>query len=388
MKLILRIVYSVKTRVFPAQLSTDLPNSTVPTCMTRRIFFALNSQVPSVRHHQIPPSTLGNCSQSLHFVGELGQRQPVDWLNEQKVLARLSFWERWVYRAWWALWAVLNLAIRTTYEQIRPTENYVRGVRRAAIVLARRTVRGGILRSWFASLARQLRRVELARLDPIGAVWLRETSKKRFEASARKQNRFDDDVHEYEMAFRRLKILTGQMQDRTNEQRFFTLEIKNKMLKLETGFLERTAGGWYGRFSGFGNSLIYPVVWVLLFALCLTMATAYLSMGAEGKVGGLCMPFSENCQAPPLPDIKIGEGLIFFIRSVFPLFMFSQLKLFGSEGDSLTLLAPLVGSTENPVDPGSAEHVTFVVVLMLHSVFNVIFWFLFALALRRKFQID
>jgi hypothetical protein len=194
---------------------------------------------------------------------------------------------------------------------------------------------------------------------------------------------------EFERAYRRLKNLMEDIRARGEEGRFFTLEIRSRMKRVgdkEVSFAERLAARLYGGLADYGRSITRPFLWIVVLAGLLTLLGWGISR-APPVCGLFSLPSVEgvspvSCALPPAgPPLAASSLVLFFLQSLFPLFLFSQLDLFGSTSGTSSWIEYLLTS-------GTWRSLVFDIGSIVHAVLNVILWFLFALALRRKFQID
>lgn len=166
---------------------------------------------------------------------------------------------------------------------------------------------------------------------------------------------------EYESAYRRLKILMADIGSRTDEQKFFAFEIQSRIQRRddEVQAAERWFARLYGVVAGYGRNIWAPLVWLLVLSLMFTGLIAGLSIWA-GK-------------GAPVMNL-----LTYFAKSIPPSFMVREQSIIGT------------GSVEYQewLHSVLARHdLIFSSVATVHQLLNLILWFLFALALRRRFQI-
>ena len=187
----------------------------------------------------------------------------------------------------------------------------------------------------------------------------------------RDANREERNTHfeRYERAFRTLKLAMEGHRARREESRFFRKELEARRLRpsirpveggpKEVTISEKVVSHLYERVSGFGDSLLIPLLW--LSALWGGSAIVYSLL--VGDLPLTCTFLDSGCRLSPATVIAAE-------RTWFPL-----------ANQSAQMLAWLDESTRG-------VELLAAVIGIIHRIIAAILIFLFALAIRRKFQIS
>lgn len=177
------------------------------------------------------------------------------------------------------------------------------------------------------------------------------------------QRKHDERFAEVEDAFRTLKQAMEANRNRSEEARFFKLEIRARCRRRDAAVpsWERAIAYLYGKTSDYGNSIRRPAAW--LGGLILFAGLLYALMGALP----VRLPTGED----------ILHGLSFSMSRAFP---------FGPWPEPKGVVASLLDT--NRVGVGAWIAFGTGVLATLQSLLSVVLFFLAALAARRRFQIS
>lgn len=163
---------------------------------------------------------------------------------------------------------------------------------------------------------------------------------------------------EFEQAYRRLKLLMQQQGARNEEQAFYALEIKSRIQRRDIPLFEKLFAWLYGLTSDYGQSVTRPFGGLAATAVLFGAVFIWLSFAAGQE-------YSFD---------NVGSYLA---RNLVPGLLVRDLTQSGSSPYQVWVDALL-----------KAYGAGFYLLATLHAIFNLILWFLFALALRRRFQIS
>ncbi len=212
------------------------------------------------------------------------------------------------------------------------------------------------------------------------------------------------DAPEFERAYRRLKLLMRQQGAHLDEQRFFALELRARQARdpktdKDVKRWEIWAAWAYGALADYGASVLQPlrvlaVVWVLAF-------TGYAALGAaagvlpEAERAGLASQAQDSWRVRPQ-----DRHAFVWVRAIAAV---SRYKVERDLRPVAPLAGPLVFAAEislapvaNPIrhhpwamrlqEKGDGWAAAFSALRLIHRLCALPLLFLFALALRRRFQ--
>jgi hypothetical protein len=216
-----------------------------------------------------------------------------------------------------------------------------------------------------------------------------------------------------ESAFRTLKLAMETNRDRAEEGRFFRLELLAKRQRRDdqVPLWERVTSRLYGALADYGDSITRPLGW--LFSLLVVMGAVYWGIGARlnshADIFVPDPPSAQDCLRPVKGDEyckkynivraqigtiqtrEVGDGRVWSEHDMWSAMTFSWNNVFRPFS---ALSAEAVG----PYEPSWASAVLYgygpgygLAVRMLASVqslVSILLVFLFALAMRRRFQIS
>ena len=172
--------------------------------------------------------------------------------------------------------------------------------------------------------------------------------------------------------YRTVKNAMEAQGDFDRAQRYYRYEVQARLKRPKTSWPEKLAAGFYALFSDYGASIARPFIGIAFFVLC--FAAIYLAMGVSLGVA----EFGANT---PLTDM--WQALEFSLNNAFrPLSALATQPPTDGQIERLTgklLFDPKVGG-------GWGNLVR--VFAIIQSLFSFVLAFLFALAVRRKFQIN
>lgn len=231
--------------------------------------------------------------------------------------------------------------------------------------------------------------------DPTGMNWSDSSRKKRLAAAA-------EDAPQFEQAYRRLKLLMSGMGAHIEEQRFFACELRARQARrpetdTDIKFGEPSVAALYGLIADYGRSFVRPL-WGLLAVWMLTsLLYVGLLQGVHEPTANsisLTRPpgLNEPYEVPSLSD-RFKEHLDSERqRWRAKAYVFSQIAgpmVFAAE----ITLAPVA----NPIrhhpwamavnEAGPGWSAAFSLLRLIHRILALPLIFLFALALRRRFQL-
>lgn len=190
-------------------------------------------------------------------------------------------------------------------------------------------------------------------------------------AQAIRDARFAD----LEAAYRTLKLKMEQSRDRMEEARFFKLELMARRRRRDDAVpnWERIFSDIYGVSSDYGNSILRPIIGLLLISL--TFSALYWSI-SNGLSGRSFAPISAWANGEMRIDADFWEALRFSSGRVLPFGVFNDLKPEGWIGNLLA--------------GNGSKFWSFTIRLIatVQSLAAIVLAFLFALAVRRRFQIN
>lgn len=171
---------------------------------------------------------------------------------------------------------------------------------------------------------------------------------------------------EYEKAFCRLKKIQQGHEARTAEHFFYKLELKARMRRSDIRWTEKFAAGAYGLFSDYGESIGLPLFWLLVSFLIATAVTCCAALPfwqdfAPGNLGFAATAAWHN--------LVPGD----FVKDVFQGCHDEACRSY-RYGEWCDHLLTRYGFS-------------LYVVTGLFAACNLALWFLFGLALKRRFQI-
>ncbi|MDR3424044.1 MAG: pentapeptide repeat-containing protein [Alphaproteobacteria bacterium] len=185
------------------------------------------------------------------------------------------------------------------------------------------------------------------------------------------REQWSERCQDYEQAYRRLKILMKQQEARNEELQFYTLEIKSRMLRRDVPRSEKSAAWLYGFTSNYGQSVQRPLLFALfgwpliIFALLFFLTTCF----QPGVAGG----------------DAASHSLFFVVRNIIPGLSLRE-ALQGCSFESCYQLR-YQEWIDGFIAAGSGIRFLFYLIAVLYSAVSLALWFLFALALKRRFQI-
>ncbi|HVZ28988.1 MAG TPA: pentapeptide repeat-containing protein [Asticcacaulis sp.] len=170
-----------------------------------------------------------------------------------------------------------------------------------------------------------------------------------------------------EASYRTLKQMMEDRRDRIREGEFFTLELLARRKRKDVPWWERSFSWLYSTFADYGNSIFRPLMALLVSLLLFTWIyfQAAESQGVVASVGGG----------------QIGHALSAFNFTWHNAFApFSALNA-GRSGNEDAWLDAVISGNE-------AFAITAKIVATFQSMLTLLLAFLFALAARRRFQIN
>lgn len=240
--------------------------------------------------------------------------------------------------------------------------------------------------------------------DPTGMNWSDSSRNKRFELAAQ-------DAPHFEQAYRRLKLLMGGMGAHIEEQRFFACELRARQARNPK--TDRDIKSWevfaaraYGALADYGRSALRPVAW--LVAVWMLFFTAYTALAFQTEALSLSEPAITQAESEPASEnvltrwglsepwaSHIEQGLGQAKRVVITT---GQAGLKGLTSGPLAFSLELtVAPIGNPIRyhgwaqeiaaRGDIGSTVFSILRTLNRILAIPLIFLFALALRRRFQL-
>ncbi|WP_084419588.1 pentapeptide repeat-containing protein [Henriciella litoralis] len=213
--------------------------------------------------------------------------------------------------------------------------------------------------------------------------WKQKFLKVRQEKNVEFEAKADSERSEYygelEDCYRTLKQIMEERRDRSQEARFFKLELKARRKRRDEHVLmwERIFSDVYGAISDFGTSIIRPVIWIA--GSVLTFAILYWCMG--------------NAYSLPPTASSWGEALSYSFGRVLPFGPWAGAEPCTLPGRLMELTPPhdapscaLQNGVDYTLRPGTP--IIFQLIASAQSLFALILVFLSGLAVRRKFQIN
>ncbi len=217
------------------------------------------------------------------------------------------------------------------------------------------------------------------------------------EGAASKARRLPDaDLHE--AAYRRLKLIMRDIGSHIEEQRFFALELKARQMRTDVKRWELWAAAAYGGLADYGRSAVRPLYWLTGVLAVFAVAYSVLALSA-GVV------------TAPGADAPARSALIHVVDRPHPAAAFARGVAETHIGRKIRILeqgrrlsGPIIFAAEitvvpvaNPVsyhdwarrlnERDGGWSTAFSALRLLNRILAVPLLFLFALALRRRFQI-
>ena len=191
----------------------------------------------------------------------------------------------------------------------------------------------------------------------------------------------EDYFEELEGCYRTLKLAMEDKRDRVEEGKFFSLEIKTRRRRRRPNVLywERLMSDLYGGTSDYGNSVVRPVAWILLFML--VFGVLYALQGSSSLLGW-------DWKVPNFAEL--GQGFSYSAGRVF------GFGPWGSEPEACTMMGQLLNvQPEKDVicadgHNGWGVWTAFGIKALatVQTLMAIILVFLSGLAVRRRFQIN
>ena len=231
--------------------------------------------------------------------------------------------------------------------------------------------------------------------DPTGMNWSDSSRKERLAAAA-------EDAPYFEQAYRRLKLLMGGMGAHIEEQRFFACELRARQARRpetdpDIKFGEPSVAALYGLIADYGRSFIRPLwgllaVWMLTSVLYAGLLQGVHEPQANSisltRPPGLNEPYEVPSSSNRLKEHLDSERQRWRAKA----YVFHQIvgpMVFAAE----ITLAPVA----NPIrhhpwamalnEAGPVWAAAFSLLRLIHRILAIPLLFLFALALRRRFQL-
>ena len=171
-------------------------------------------------------------------------------------------------------------------------------------------------------------------------------------------NAWNNRCKEFEQAYRRLKLLMQQQGARNEEQAFYALEIRSRIQRRDIPLFEKLFAWLYGLTSDYGQSVMRPFGGLGATAILFGALLVWLSFASgHGYSFDNVASYLARNLVPGLLVRDLTQGS----SSPYQVWVDALLKAYGAG---------------------------FYLLATLHAIFNLILWFLFALALRRRFQIS
>tara|TARA_R110002126_G_scaffold119280_1_gene260083 strand:- start:50 stop:2170 length:2121 start_codon:yes stop_codon:yes gene_type:complete len=213
--------------------------------------------------------------------------------------------------------------------------------------------------------------------------------------------RFQDRSHQaarFESAYRTLKQLTAGIGARTEEQRFFALELKARQSRTDSDVRvwEKRFAALYGAMSDYGQSLTRPFWW--LVRLSAVMAVVYIALNLTAPTPAGAEPAawpvasSQDRLATRHTRAVLAQQAGYIASRVFKL----GPLVYSIEITAIPLIDPtrhhpwaraLSGEGASEAAPGLHPYL-FALARLIHRILALPLVFLFLLTLRRRFQIS
>ena len=214
---------------------------------------------------------------------------------------------------------------------------------------------------------------------------------------------------DYEASYRRLKRIMGGIGSHIEEQRFFALELIARQQRKDVNIWERRVAADYGLIADYGRSFVRPLM--ALAVVCVVMSGLYAGLAGFG--GALSPPASVMASAQtPITTVQRYDAPPYTRPSVWARTAdersWVQDQFLRHQARKLAVLSqvsgPLVFAAEitlapvaNPVrhhgwalrlnEKGGAWSAAFSALRLIHRMLALPLIFLFALSLRRRFQL-
>jgi hypothetical protein len=223
-----------------------------------------------------------------------------------------------------------------------------------------------------------------------GAFW-----RMAYAAWADYQSRPLRDPDHHEAAFRRLKLIMRGIGSHIEEQRFFALELRARQKRDDVAAWERWAAAAYGGLADYGRSAVRPLAWLAGVWAGFTLIYAAMA-GWAGVLPPLpaqpAASYSYVIDRPP-PAVEFGATLIAHqvntkIETAQRARQMAGPAIFALELTAVPVASPVsnhVWSAELNRRPGWSTAFSFV--RLINRIVSVPLIFLFALSLRRRFQL-
>ncbi len=192
-----------------------------------------------------------------------------------------------------------------------------------------------------------------------------------------RQSLLDARFAELELAFRTLKLAMENIRDRDREQTFYRYELICRRRQSTTFWGERLFSQGYGLIANYGGSLFRPIA--TLAILTVLFGLGYWAWAAALQDRALVL------WGPGGVQNDAWDALLFSANNVFRPF-----NAWGAEADQSAWLKALLAARtgEEGVVHGGGWRLAIRLVATLQSLFAIVLAFLFALAVRRRFQIS
>lgn len=213
-----------------------------------------------------------------------------------------------------------------------------------------------------------------------------EKANRKLRPVARKQSRaWEEEAHdrllkELEGGCRVVKVAMGRERDEQMEQRYYRFQLIARRKQLGTPFAEKLYSSLYGGFSDYGMGLWQPFV-TLLF-MVLGFGTIYWAWGeALQDITADAVCFGVTCRVDP----DFWDAMMFSANNVFrPFGVWGSSFEWGDDGRWI----PGFLNAFRDSDEGHWMRLLIRLVASLQSLLSVILFFLFGLAVKRRFQIS
>ena len=172
--------------------------------------------------------------------------------------------------------------------------------------------------------------------------------------------------------YRTVKNAMEAQGDFDRAQRYYRYEVQARLKRPKTSWPEKLAAGFYALFSDYGASIARPFIGIAFFVLC--FAAIYLAMGVALGVA----EFGANT---PLTDM--WQALEFSLNNAF-----RPLSALATQPPTDGQIERLAGKLLFDPKVGGGWGNLVRVFAIIQSLFSFVLAFLFALAVRRKFQIN
>jgi hypothetical protein len=207
----------------------------------------------------------------------------------------------------------------------------------------------------------------------------------------------DADLHE--AAYRRLKLIMRQIGSHIEEQRFFALELKARQKRDDVAVWERWAAAAYGGLADYGRSAVRPLYWLAGVWAAFAVSYTLLASGAGvlPEMAQWPAPEPEHEQGwvvdPPHPLTGVWTHRDALARqsgatlgSAFT--RYSGPVVFAFEITVVPVANPVRNHTwSEALNDRDGYSTAFSLLRLLNRMMAVPLLFLFALSLRRRFQI-